>query len=77
MGSSPFSKEAITMNNVAAGKWKQFRGEIKRKWAKLTDDDLLRIEGDYDKLVGALQERYGKSAEEADREARTFFDTLH
>lgn len=51
------------------GKWMQLRGEAKRQWGKLTDDDLQVIDGNVDKLVGKLQERYGYSKEEAQREA--------
>lgn len=50
------------------GKWKQLTGEAKRRWGKLTDDDLTAIEGDRDKLVGKIQERHGKSKDEAERE---------
>ena len=41
------------------GQWSQFKGELKRQWGKFTDDDLLQIQGDYDKFVGKIQERYG------------------
>jgi uncharacterized protein YjbJ (UPF0337 family) len=41
------------------GNWKQFKGELKQKWGQFTDDDLLYIEGSYDKYEGKLQERYG------------------
>jgi uncharacterized protein YjbJ (UPF0337 family) len=44
------------------------QGEAKRQWGKLTDDDLRTIEGDRDKLVGAIQEKYGRSKEDAERE---------
>lgn len=50
-----------------AGKWRQFRGSVKKEWGKLTDDDLDRIEGNYDMLVGKIQEAYGKSREEIER----------
>ena len=40
------------------GKWMQFKGELKQKWGKFTDDDLQQIEGNYDKIIGLLQERY-------------------
>ena len=40
----------------------------KKKWADLTDDDLTHIEGDRDKLVGRIQERYGHSQEDAERD---------
>jgi len=41
------------------GKWTQFKGELKQQWGKFTDDDLQQIEGNYDKFVGKVQERYG------------------
>ena len=50
------------------GKWKQFQGQAKQQWGKLTDDDLTRAEGDRDILVGRIQERYGIVREEADRQ---------
>ena len=31
---------------------------------KFTDDDLMQIEGDYDKFVGRVQERYGDKKDE-------------
>jgi uncharacterized protein YjbJ (UPF0337 family) len=51
------------------GSWKQFKGTIKEKWGKITDDEFDQIGGKKDKLVGKLQERYGLSKDEADREA--------
>jgi uncharacterized protein YjbJ (UPF0337 family) len=45
------------------GKWNQVKGEIKKKWAVITDDDLLQAEGNLDKLVGKIQERTGEQKE--------------
>ena len=50
------------------GKWKQFKGKIKEKWGKLTDNDLSKINGNYDQFVGSLQERYGYQRERAEKE---------
>ncbi len=50
------------------GNWKQFKGEVKRRWGKLTDDDVDVIEGNWEKLVGRIQERYGIARDEAERE---------
>ena len=50
------------------GSWKQFKGQVKERWGKLTDDDLKVIEGKKDQLVGKIQERYGYSKEQAERE---------
>jgi uncharacterized protein YjbJ (UPF0337 family) len=41
------------------GKWLQLKGEVKRQWGKLIDDDLTQIEGNYEKIIGMLQQRYG------------------
>jgi uncharacterized protein YjbJ (UPF0337 family) len=46
------------------GKWMQFKGELKQQWGKFTDDDLQQIEGNYDKFVGKVQERYGDKKDE-------------
>lgn len=45
------------------GQWSQLKGEVKKKWGQLTDDDLTEVQGDYDKLVGKIQERHGDSEE--------------
>ncbi len=50
------------------GNWRQLKGSIKSQWGKLTDDDLTRIEGDSEQLVGKIQERYGIGREEAERQ---------
>ncbi len=50
------------------GKWKEMKGDVRKKWAKLTDDDLEFIGGNKDKLIGRLQQRYGNSKEQAERD---------
>lgn len=54
------------------GKWKQVKGEAKKKWGELTDDDMDVIDGERQKLAGKVQERYGKSKEEAEEEVERF-----
>lgn len=49
------------------GEWNQMKGSVKQKWGELTDDDLSQIEGNRDKLVGRVQERYSHSKEDAER----------
>jgi len=62
--------------DILKGKWMQIRGDVKRQWGKLTDDDLTTIDGDRDKLVGRLQERYGYNREQAEREVNQFDQDL-
>jgi uncharacterized protein YjbJ (UPF0337 family) len=63
--------------DVLQGKWKQIKGEAKRQWGKLTDDELDMIEGNKDKLVGLVQERYGYERDRAAREVDDFLSRRH
>ena len=62
--------------NRVEGNWKQVKGKVKEKWGKLTDDDLTAVAGKRDQLVGRLQQRYGYTKEEAERELDEFAGTL-
>lgn len=68
---------------VMEGKWTQLRGELQKRWGKLTNDDLDQIEGEMATLEGKLRERYGYSKQEATeqvdkfmREARNQFEEV-
>jgi uncharacterized protein YjbJ (UPF0337 family) len=50
------------------GNWKQFKGKVREKWARLTDDHVNEIDGHREVLAGKLQEAYGIGKEEADRQ---------
>jgi len=54
--------------NEIEGRWMQVRGQLKGKWGKLTDDDVMKCEGKRDRLVGAIQSRYGIAKDEASRQ---------
>ncbi len=54
--------------DVFSGKWREMRGTLRSWWGRLSDDDLERIGGEKDKLVGLVQERYGQTREQAERE---------
>ncbi len=60
--------------DVIKGKWHQLKGEVKSRWGKLTDDDLDRVAGDSEKLIGKVQERYGYARHDAEQEVKDFFD---
>lgn len=62
--------------DILQGQWKQVRGEIKSWWGRLTNDDVDRIGGSIDKLTGVLQERYGYSMQEAQREIADFMERI-
>jgi len=59
------------------GQWKQIKGTVREKWGKLTDDDLTAIAGKKDQFVGRLQERYGISREQAQKDLDKWLSGLH
>ena len=65
----------VTFNrDILTGQWKQVRGKAKQTWGKLTDNDLDRITGRFDELAGLVQERYGYSREQAEKEVTHFIE---
>jgi uncharacterized protein YjbJ (UPF0337 family) len=58
--------------DILKGRWHQVKGDIRRRWGKLTDDDMLEIEGHLEKMIGKLQERYGFKREEAEKQINEF-----
>jgi uncharacterized protein YjbJ (UPF0337 family) len=67
--------------DTVEGNWKQFKGTVKEKWGKLTDSDVETLSGKKDQFLGKLQERYGYSKDDAEREmdewARTHPETVN
>ena len=58
------------------GNWHEIKGKAKQKWGRLTDDDLDRIDGETEELVGAVQKRYGQSLEDAKQEVKHWRNSL-
>ena len=58
--------------NILEGKWKQLRGSLRERWGEFTDDELDQIAGKRDRLAGLLQERYGYTQTEAERQIDDF-----
>jgi len=54
------------------GNWKQFKGKVKEQWGKITDDQLDIIAGKREQLAGRVQEVYGVSKDEAERQVAAF-----
>ncbi len=54
--------------DMLQGQWKQMKGKMKEKWGKLTDSDWDQIAGKRDQFIGKLQERYGYSRDQAEKD---------
>lgn len=61
--------------DILKGNWKQVKGEAKKQWGKLTDDQLDQIDGDKDKLEGKLQEAYGYDKAKARKEVDAWLES--
>jgi len=58
--------------DILKGKWLQVKGDVRNWWGKLTDDDVDQIQGNGEKFIGKLQERYGYGREQAEKEIDDF-----
>ena len=54
------------------GNWKQLKGKVREQWGRLTDDELDKIAGHRDTLVGSLQNSYGIAKDEAEKQIKEF-----
>jgi uncharacterized protein YjbJ (UPF0337 family) len=73
----PPTHEDTAMNwDIIEGNWKQFKGHVKEKWGKLTDDNLDSIAGKREQLAGRLQETYGITKDQAEIQVKAF-EELH
>jgi len=59
------------------GQWKDLKGSVREKWAKITDDDHELIAGKKDRFVGKLQERYGLAKDRAEIEIDDYINTMN
>ncbi|MEZ5936944.1 MAG: CsbD family protein [Hyphomonadaceae bacterium] len=56
--------------DIIEGQWNQVKGAVRKQWGKLTDDDVEQVHGDYDKMIGKIQERYGVARDVAERQIK-------
>lgn len=63
-------------SEILKGRWRQIKGAAKERWGELTDDDVDQIRGEWDRLVGKLQETYGYKKEQAEAEISEFLEDL-
>lgn len=59
------------------GSWTQFKGKVKEQWGELTDDQIDVINGRRDQLAGKIQEAYGLTKEEAERQLEDWESRLN
>ena len=60
---------------ILKGKWHEIKGDVKKTWGKLTDDDMMVINGESEKLLGFLQTKYGYEKDKAQTEYDDFINS--
>lgn len=60
----------IFNSNLIKGKWTEIKGEVRKAWGSLTDDEVEKTKGDMQALAGLLQQKYGYAQEEARQKVR-------
>ncbi len=58
--------------DILKGRWTQIKGDVKKAFGRLTDDDLIKMEGDLTHAAGVIQERYGITREESEKRWNEF-----
>lgn len=66
------SERETMSKEILKGKWLQVREDVPRWWARLTDDDADQIQGDTERFIRKLEERYGFARDEAETEINEF-----
>ena len=57
---------------IAAANWNQFRGTVKARWGKLSDEHLEGIAGQREQLLLRISETYEINRADAQRELKAF-----
>lgn len=63
-------------DDIFKGNWKQFKGKVQETWGDLTNDEIDKIDGNRNQLIGAIQKQYGIAKDEAEKQVRDWEKTL-
>jgi len=66
----------IFNENTIKGKWLEIKGEIKKAWGNLTDDELDKTKGDMKQIGGLIQQKYGEAQEISDKKLSQIYKSF-
>jgi uncharacterized protein YjbJ (UPF0337 family) len=69
-------KEEFNWKDGIEAKWDQMKGSVRKQWGKLTDDDLQYVQGQREKLIGKLMDRYKLTRDQVEQQLSTWQQTL-
>ena len=58
--------------DIIQGKWREIKGQVCKKWGKITEDDVAKMKGSKEELAGKLQQAYGYEKDKAEKEIDSF-----
>ena len=61
-------------NDVLSGKWKEIKGDLRKAWGNITEDEWEKTKGDSTAIAGILQQKYGFAKEDASEKVARFMD---
>jgi uncharacterized protein YjbJ (UPF0337 family) len=63
--------------DIVEGNWKQLKGDVQKRWGRLTNDALDEVNGNSEKLLGKIQENYGIARDEAEKQLKEWQKSTH
>lgn len=60
--------------DVLSGKWKEIKGEVRKAWGKLTDDEVEKTKGNLDSISGLVQQKYGYAKDDANKKVNDWLE---
>ena len=64
-------------NDILEGKWKQLKGSVQAKWGEITEDEFDQVKGNRERLIGLVQEKYGKKKDDVRNEVDDYFKSVN
>ena len=71
-----FYREKNVKNEVIERRWPQVRGKIHTRWDKITEEDVAKIDGNYDRFIVTIQARYSCSKKEAEDQIQRYLQAV-
>ena len=60
--------------DMIKGKWQQIKGDLKKTWGKITDDEWEETKGDAQSVTGLIRNKYGHVKEDISTKVSDLFD---
>lgn len=59
---------------IVKGKWDEIKGEVRKAWGRLTEDELEKTKGDLKAVKGLIEQKYGQKKEDLETRLDDIFN---